>query len=146
KGAVLPWDAGLNSTVWGLTVVDKTLCLGGSFTEGFGGVRSRLVGVPLGSAPTQLPPSGAAIAMSGPWPNPAAEEASIEFTIPVPTRVSVALFDIQGRRVVSIDVPQAVAPGRHALAIPVRGLAKGLYACRLSAGGREVVKKLLVVR
>ena len=59
--------------------------------------------------------------------------------------LAVAVFDVQGRLVASLDVGDRGA-GWHDVEVPLDGLAPGLYVVRLTAEGERVVGSVTVVR
>lgn len=88
--------------------------------------------------------------LRGSYPNPAADRATIEIATDAPATISVDVYDVLGRRVMSLD-PQAVGAGeRHGLALDTSTLATGtyLYRVRAESGGSMHVKtgKMTVLR
>jgi hypothetical protein len=83
-------------------------------------------------------------------PNPFNAETLIRYSLPVHSDVSLAIFDIYGRRVKTlIDAPQeagyhnAIWDGRNEMGIPV---SSGLYFCRINAGNFTKVRKMTLVK
>ncbi len=71
--------------------------------------------------------------------------AIVEFTLAEPAEVSIAFFDIAGRRVGSLG--RSVQPaGLHRLRWEPTGLPSGVYFCRLQTGDRAMARALSVVR
>lgn len=79
------------------------------------------------------------------YPNPAADEATIEFGLEKSSRVQVDVLDLSGRTVL-----QAFSglrePGRQHVSVNSSALAAGTYFCRVQAEGRSAVCKLVVIR
>jgi hypothetical protein len=74
------------------------------------------------------------LALRGARPNPAAGQASIEFTLPDAAPATLELLDIAGRRVWSQDV-SALGSGAHRVQVGSGcALAPGLYVVRLNRG------------
>jgi len=144
-GTVLPWNARMNGTVWSLTAYERTLFVGGGFTEALGSVRAYVLGMPLDSAPPPTQPPGS-LSLSPTWPNPANGQVTLELGLPVADRVSLALYDLQGRLVVPVYSQKPVPAGYHRLTIPTSSLAAGFYACRMSVGGRTATRTFFVIR
>jgi hypothetical protein len=71
--------------------------------------------------------------------------ATVEYSTPAPGRVSIALFDIAGRRVADV-VTGSVAEGQHTVTWSTAGLARGVYFYRLQSGSTIVTRTLLLVR
>lgn len=85
------------------------------------------------------------LALHAPYPNPVRGAAVVAYDLPEPESVSLAVFDVQGRQVVSLA--DALTPaGRHRVEMGTAGLAAGVYICRLRAGDTTLVQKMLVVR
>lgn len=70
----------------------------------------------------------------------------IRFTLPEAAAVSLAVFDLHGRRVATLLDGAWRAAGAHELGLEAVGWAPGVYLCRLEAGGRKVTGKLFVTR
>jgi len=85
----------------------------------------------------------------GAFPNPARGAAAIRFAIPAPGRVSLAVFDAQGRRVAVVaDAP--FSAGMHRVTWDGRAgdrpARAGLYFIRLDCGGVREAAPLVLVR
>jgi len=81
-------------------------------------------------------------------PSPARETTTIAFTVPtgpVRSTVDVALYDILGGRAVTA-VAEQLAPGMYERTIDLHELMPGTYLCRLTVGGKIVVRSLCVMR
>mgnify|MGYP006278676549 CR=1 FL=1 len=81
--------------------------------------------------------------LAAPTPNPTAASATIGFSIPVASRVSLELFDCSGRLVRTL-VSSEMPGGMHQE--QVSGLQPGLYLCRLRAAGEVDTRSLVVIR
>lgn len=79
-------------------------------------------GVPDGAPP--------ALALSAPRPTPATGDAEIRFALPRAGRVTLAIYDVSGRRVRTL-LAGAQTAGAHAMRIGGAPAAPGLYAIRL---------------
>lgn len=69
-------------------------------------------------------------ALLGNFPNPFEETTTIRFTMAVPSRVTVEMFDLQGR-LVSKRPLGTLQPGARSTTLDTRGLHTGIYAYRL---------------
>ncbi len=144
--------AGSSSYTWRVTppasanarlrVVDATIGAiadtSGTFTIGGG----------LLDAESIAPPGVASL--SAAWPNPTAGAVNLVLAMPEPHDVSVAVFDMQGRRVRSL-ASGAMAAGRHALAWDGRTeagarAASGLYFVRARWAGFEATRRVVRMR
>ncbi|MEM0963127.1 MAG: T9SS type A sorting domain-containing protein [Bacteroidota bacterium] len=89
-----------------------------------------------------------ALTVSPPIPNPAVGRARLAVALAVPAEVEVAVFDMLGRRVVSVP-PASMATGRHDLDLDASGLSAGVYvvqtAVRAGSGEARVVSHKLTV-
>lgn len=79
------------------------------------------------------------------FPNPFNGSTTISYTIPVDERVTLKVFDLLGREVVSL-VDGRVEAGSHAVTLDASRLASGLYFYRLTAGKFTDVKKLVLMK
>jgi hypothetical protein len=75
-------------------------------------------------------------------PNPARGSAMIAFDLPEDTRVTLAVYDISGRKVTTL-VDETLAVGSHERT--VAGLASGVYIYKLDAGSFSAARKMVVV-
>lgn len=104
-------------------------------------LRLRGAGQPL----VGVEPQPLAFALEMPRPNPFSRETSIRFALPVPSDVSLEVFDLGGRRV-SVLAQGVMPAGVHAVAFrpdAQAGLSSGVYFVRLSAGSFSRTQKIL---
>ncbi len=85
-----------------------------------------------------------------PSPNPAGRTAALQFTLPAPTPVMLAVFDASGRRVRSL-LRGVEAAGPHAVSWNLEDdaghdVGPGLYLVRLELPGRVLVRRLVALR
>lgn len=69
----------------------------------------------------------------------------VEFSLVSRVPVSLALFDMRGRRVATL-VEGTLDPGRHGIPIPSAGVPDGLYQLRLRTEGRVDARTVLIRR
>ena len=79
------------------------------------------------------------------YPNPFNTTASIRYQIPVSAPVSVRIFDLSGREVITLFNGQA-SPGEHQLLWNASGFQAGTYIARLEAGDFRQAKKMILVK
>jgi hypothetical protein len=103
---------------------------------------ARLTGGTVGVR-DEPPPRGFTLAPI--LPNPARGSARIRFTLDAGGRVSLHVHDVQGRRVATLLDRAFEREGSHEVEMSTRGLAKGLYFLRLTAGGRSRAATMLVL-
>lgn len=81
-------------------------------------------------APGGEVPAGFALRAS---PNPFRRTTRLGFTLPAPSRVTLAIYDVTGRRVAVVVNEAERAAGTHAASFDARSLASGTYLVRLDA-------------
>jgi hypothetical protein len=79
------------------------------------------------------------------YPNPFNPSTTISFTLPVPSFVSLKIFDVLGREAAAI-VSEELSAGNHSRQWNASGLSGGMYFCRLQAGSFSETKRLVVLR
>ena len=92
-------------------------------------------------------PEGAepGLALSAVHPNPFSGRARFTLEAERPQRVTVAVYDVLGRRVAVLhDGP--LAPGAHAFALEGRALGSGAYVLRVEGAGGTAARRVTVVR
>jgi hypothetical protein len=78
-------------------------------------------------------------------PNPFAAWTRIEFSVPRPGNVELAVFDVEGRRITLLaDGP--LPAGRHQVEWRASGVPAGIYFCRLRFGTAVATRALLHLR
>ena len=77
------------------------------------------------------------------YPNPFDEMTKIPFTLSRPEKVSLILYDINGR-VAKVLVNASMDEGKHIVNFNTGSLAKGIYYYRIKAGAFTEVKKLII--
>lgn len=78
----------------------------------------------------------------GIWPNPASGIARLGITMEAGQEASLEVFDMLGRRVLTRPVPPE--PGRSTIDLDVSRFAAGLYQVRVTAGGAQKARPLVV--
>lgn len=77
------------------------------------------------------------------YPNPAFNEAFIDITMNKPSDISIRLFNAVGQNIGSSQSVESLG-GRFAL--PINGLPAGIYMVEINAGGKQLVKKLVLTK
>jgi photosystem II stability/assembly factor-like uncharacterized protein len=80
------------------------------------------------------------------YPNPFNGQAEISFELPVPAYVSLAVYDLQGRRVTSLLAGEKRPAGINSLVWDAADLSSGLYFVRLVSGDAEQTIKITLVK
>jgi hypothetical protein len=79
-------------------------------------------------------------------PNPAGTSASIRYALPMDSKVTVEILDIQGRLVTKL-VDQHMPAGSHTVAWDGDGSPAGVYFCKVQCcDGKETVSKVIKVQ
>jgi hypothetical protein len=99
--------------------------------------------------PNAVPPSRdmnlPEMTLSAVYPNPFNNQARVSFSLPVPSSVKLALYDLLGRHV--RDLAGGVyGTGTHDLTFNADGLPTGLYYLRLTAGTSESVQRVMLLK
>ncbi len=97
---------------------------------------------------TELPP---AFFLAQNVPNPFNPKTAIRFGLPDAAEVTLAIYDLSGRRLRALLTRVPYAAGFHRVDWDGtddagRRLASGMYICRLSAGGRQQMHKMTLVK
>jgi hypothetical protein len=79
------------------------------------------------------------------YPNPFNPSTVIEFTLPQRAHVSLELYDVLGRRVMTL-VDGTLEAGNHRTVVDASRLAAGVFFYRLMAADRSMTKKMVVLR
>lgn len=105
-------------------------------------VRFTAEGVPI----SPLPPGVTAFyALNPNYPNPFNSTTSISYDLPRASHVSLNVFDITGRTAATL-VEEMQEAGQHHVNFNANDLPSGIYVYRLSAGGFQQSRKLVVLK
>jgi|GEM_PF-3141879 N-acetylneuraminic acid mutarotase len=89
------------------------------------------------------PAMGLPLSLSAVSPNPVKGSAQVSYTLAVPGRVSLALYDAAGR-VAARFVESEQAAGEYRLNVSVANLVRGVYLLELRTAGASTTAKLVV--
>ncbi len=101
---------------------------------------------------TDAPPAAlpGRLALASNHPNPFNPSTRIAFSLPTAGRVTLAVFDISGRKLATLVDEQLGAGGHEAIWLgrdeQGRPAASGVYLYRLQAGGESLCRKMLLVK
>jgi hypothetical protein len=161
---IVRWDgesfsamgSGVNGPVHALAVSDSILYVGGTF-ENAGGKKSTYIARwndpeawAISATMADLGPvSEAASFVVENFPNPFNPKTTISCFVPEPCAVTVEIFNVQGQHVKTLK-DGSVEAGRHAVEWDGTGatgssLPSGVYFCKISCGGVEASKKLVLL-
>ncbi|MEP0548660.1 MAG: T9SS type A sorting domain-containing protein [Rhodothermales bacterium] len=86
-----------------------------------------------------------ALALAAPFPNPVRGSATLRFSLPDAADVTLAIYDVLGRRVATAaDGPRTA--GAHEVTFEATGLPSGVYLVRLTTGARQATQRFVIVR
>ena len=83
--------------------------------------------------------------MSQNYPNPFNPSTTIEYQIPKATFITIKIYDVLGKEVVTL-VNEEMPAGIHEVNFESNDLTSGLYLYKISAGGFEQTRKMLLVK
>lgn len=79
------------------------------------------------------------------YPNPFNPETNIEFSIPLPDNVRIEVFDVNGRKIISL-VNEHLNPGVYTIKWNAHGYSSGIYFCVLTTDKIQMVSKMILMR
>jgi len=97
------------------------------------------VDVVVGIAPKEF-------SLSQNYPNPFNPTTSIEFTVPSDGRVTLKVYDMLGREVTTLVDREVTAGEFQQVTFDASKLASGVYFSRLEFGGKELLKKMVLLK
>lgn len=84
--------------------------------------------------------------LDAPWPNPVAGSASLEYSVDEAGPVTIAMYDVAGRRV-AVLLDNAVRPaGAGRIEFDSRTLAAGVYFIKMEMAAKSVSRRIVIVR
>lgn len=143
-GEVVPdWNPNPDGFIWSMALGPETVYAGGGYER----MNSVAVGsiaalrMPLGApAPSPVPTRELLVA-----PNPASTSTTLRFALAAPAPVSLAVFDVQGRRMVTLLKNSRLAGGEHAIPLVTSAWPAGCYLARLESPGVATTRKMVVL-
>lgn len=136
------WDPNPDGFIWSLALGPGVVYAGGGY--------ERMNGIPVGSiaaldavtTDVPLPAPGLLAVM----PNPVRFAATLRFALGSPASVSLAVFDVQGRRLTTPLDDAPLGAGDHLMTISTGNWPAGCYLARLEVDGVASTRKMVVVR
>ncbi|MFH0766098.1 MAG: T9SS type A sorting domain-containing protein, partial [Calditrichota bacterium] len=95
-----------------------------------------------GDAPVEIPNQ---FELTGIHPNPFNAETTVEYALPIASRVNVAVYDLAGRSILLMTTDLMPA-GRQSLSLDASAWPSGIYIARLEAGGAAHSIKLACLK
>ena len=86
-----------------------------------------------------------AVSLKNNWPNPFAHRTTIAYELARPDRVTLAVYDMLGRKVATL-VDQAQTAGSHSAVFEPEALSSGVYLYRLETSTATTSRSMLLVR
>jgi hypothetical protein len=152
-GAVLPWNPDAAGVVWSLATSADALFAGGGFSRmgvfpnaGFAAISPAgsegqgIVDVPPSPLPSTLP------TLAEIRPNPLRSGGVVQFNLPQAAVTSLAVYDVQGRRLAKLLDHELRSAGSHTVDVRAAGWPAGCYLYRLEAGSFVATRKMVVVK
>lgn len=85
------------------------------------------------------------IALMQNYPNPFNPSTVIEYNLPEQSEVSLAIYDMLGRRIATL-VNETQAAGRYQVSWDANGVSSGSYLYRLEAGGKTITRQMTFIK
>jgi len=103
-----------------------------------------------GAAPDDSTPVNQALILESNSPNPVVSSTSISFAVPQSGDYQIGVFDLGGRRIRNL-LDDRLDGGPHTIAWDGRDdggerVSSGVYFCRLTGGGSEIARRMVVVK
>ena len=80
------------------------------------------------------------------WPNPVSGTTTIRYSLRAAEPVTMAVYDVRGRRVQTLVQSAQLAAGPHQVTFDTSGIAAGVYFVRVQTAGKQLTHKLVVMR
>jgi len=150
SAAVADWNPIPDAVIWALSADSGTLYAGGDFGSVGLNPALNVAAISMPAAAVEQPPSGlpagTTVVLAPIAPNPVTSDATVRFRLLSSASVSVAFYDVQGRRLAEASDSGPRPAGDYVTEVSTTGWPIGTYFCRVECGGRSVTRKLLVVR
>jgi len=80
------------------------------------------------------------------YPNPFNPSTTIRFAIPENSNVTLKIYDINGREIITLINNEIVSPGIKEINFDVSGLSTGIYFYTIKAGDFRDTKKMVLLK
>ncbi|HUP11487.1 MAG TPA: T9SS type A sorting domain-containing protein, partial [Niastella sp.] len=101
--------------------------------------------LPIKDKPITTPPVSKDFTVNV-FPNPASANASISFSLKSSARVTVTIYNTEGRLITTAIAGRSYSGGTYTVPLPIQQLASGVYYCHFSTEKSEEMKKLVIAR
>jgi hypothetical protein len=133
--------------LWGRSVRAIDPATGGERLETRLTAQSPTATVPAGTERLRVsagrPPVEAALRK--PYPNPAGQQATLEYALPEARETTVVAYDVLGRKVATLVEGEREA-GRHRLQVETQRFASGVYFVRMRAEGFQQTRRITILK
>ena len=137
------WDPASDGRVFCLASYGDTIYAGGSFHVMAGMPQSGVAAIILAGDRVAAP---RLIGTSFIEPNPCQNNVFVRFAMPGPGQTSLSIFDLEGRRVMTVLDHAALPGGQQKIGLATTTLRAGCYVCRLTTPWFESARKMIVIR
>ncbi len=145
-GAVRDWYPAPDGVVWSVAVSDGVVYAGGAFSRMGNWPQASFAAITPADAPAPAPRTTVALDLSQNTPNPTRQSTVVRYSLPSDADVSLAVFDLLGRRVATILSHASQMAGPHQVLVSTDGWRSGCYLYRLEAAGLSATRKMVVVK
>lgn len=87
----------------------------------------------------------ARVVLEANFPNPFSNATSIPFALPSEMEVSMAVYDLLGRRIETIIERKSLPAGHHTSTWTPKSVASGTYVVQLEASNRSLIEKVTIL-
>lgn len=77
------------------------------------------------------------------FPNPAADQTTISYTLTQAQPVLISLFDLSGKEVMQLSRENQAAAGTYQFQLPISEIGSGVYVIKLTTGDQSFTRKLV---
>ncbi len=150
SGAATEWVPDADGVVWALHAAEHTVYAGGAFRRMGLTPHASLVAIDVsglaisGGEDTTARPVRVTLLQNA--PNPSRGHTSIRFVLPTADRVTLAVYDLQGRRVTAPLTRELRPTGPNVVPINTDGWRPGCYLYRLEVGSTVQTRRMVVLR
>jgi hypothetical protein len=85
-------------------------------------------------------------ALQAAYPNPASDRITVRYSVPDDVHARISVYSMAGQEVMAFEGSELSGPGEHILSVNTSALPTGNYLVELNAGGKRLVRRLVVNR
>jgi len=136
------WDPNPDGAIWAIASGPQRVYAAGGYERMKEMPVGSIASLSAASAPRPRIAPGTVLVS----PNPVVPSSTLSFALIRPGLASLAVYDIQGRRVATLLHDSPMSAGEHTVALGADSWAAGCYVAKLEVDGRTSTRKLVVVR